>query len=122
MRTGTGRERLRWLRAYELDLVVAAMDVSPPDLDFHPVLASDPVLITPEDHPLAGRTSVTMEDVAAYPIVGHASTHYIRQIMETILRLQGVAPDVVVEVDGWDACSRTTSRPASGSPSSPSCA
>lgn len=103
VRTGTGRERLRWLRAYELDLVVAAMDVSPPDLDFHPVLASETVLITPEDHPLAGRTSVTLKEIAAYPLVGHASTQYTRQVMETILRLQGVAPDVVVEIDGWDA-------------------
>ena len=101
VRTGSGRQRLHWLRAYEIDLVVAAMDVPRSDLEFHPILASDPVLITPEDHPLAGRTSVTMEEIAAYPIVGHASTHYIRQIMETILRLQGVAPDVVVEVDGW---------------------
>ena len=101
VRTGTGRERLRWLRTYEIDLVVAAMDVPQPDLDFHLVLASDPMLITPEDHPLAGRTSVTMEEIAAYPVVGHASTHLIRQILETILRLEGIVLDVVVEIDGW---------------------
>ena len=102
VRTGTGRERLRWLRDYEIDLVVAAMDVPRPGFDFHPVLASDPVLITPEDHPLAGRTSVTMEEIAAYPIVGHASTHLNRQVLETILRLKGIVLDVVVEIDGWD--------------------
>ena len=101
VRTGTGRERLRWLRAYEIDLVVAAMDVPRPDLDFRPVLASDPMLITPEDHPLAGRTSVTIEEIAAYPIIEHASTNLIRQLLETILRLEGVVLDVVVEVDGW---------------------
>ena len=101
VRTGTGRDRLRWLRTYEIDLVVAAMDVQQPDLDFHPVLASGAILITPEDHPLAGRTSVTMEEVAAFPIVGHASAHLIRQILETILRLEGIVLDVVVEIDGW---------------------
>ena len=101
VRTGTGRERLRWLRTYEIDLVVAAMDVPRSDLDFYPILTSDPVLITPEDHPLAGRTSVTIEEIAAYPVVDHASTTLVRQIMQTILRLEGIALDVVVEVDGW---------------------
>ena len=57
VRIGTGEERLRWLRSYELDLVVAAMDTPPPDLEFHSILASDPMLITPVDHP-SGRTQI----------------------------------------------------------------
>ena len=101
VRTGTGRQRLDWLRNYELDLIVAAMDIPPSDVEFHPIYSSDPVLITPEDHPLAGRDSAGLEEVAVYPFVGHASTHYVRQVAEVILRLRGVSPDVVVEVDGW---------------------
>ena len=101
VRTGTGQQRLDWLRAYELDLIVAAMDIPPPDVEFHPVYGSEPVLITSENHPLAGRDSVTFEETAAYPFVGHTSAHYVRQVAEVILRLHGVAPDVVVEVDGW---------------------
>ena len=34
-------------------------------------------------------------------VVGHASTHYVTQVAEVILRRHGVAPYVVVEVDGW---------------------
>ena len=101
IRTGTGQQRLEWLRDYELDLVVAAMDIAPSDVEFHPVFGSDPVLITPLDHPLAGRESVPLEETAAYPFVGHTSAHYVRQVAEVILRLHGVAPDVAVEVDGW---------------------
>lgn len=102
LRIGTGRERLRWLRNYELDLAIIAMDVPPSDLEFRPLLASDAVLVTPLDHPLAGRDAPTMEEAAAYPFVGPSSTHYIRQVVETILREQGITFDVVVEVDGWD--------------------
>ena len=102
VRTGSGRERLRWIRDYETDLVVAALDVPQPDLEFRPVVASTPILITPEDHPLAGRTSVTLEDMATYPFVGHASTHLIRRIMDTVARTKGVVLDVVVQVDGWN--------------------
>ena len=101
IRSGTGRQRLNWLRAYELDLIVAAMDAPPPDVEFHPIFNSSPVLITCSNHPLAGRQSVSMEEVAAYPFVGHASTQYVRRVAEMILRMHGIAPDVAVEVDGW---------------------
>ena len=101
LRTGTGKQRLDWLRAYELDLVVAAMDVPPLAVEFHPVLASGLVLTTPEDHPLAGRESVTIKEVAAYPFIGHTSTHCVWQVVEAFMRPHGVAPDVAVEVDGW---------------------
>ena len=101
IRTGTGQQRIEWLRDYELDIVIAAVDIPPADVDFHPVLTSEPVLITAVDHALARRESVAIEDIADYPFIGHASTHYIRQVSEVILRLHGVAADVVVEVDDW---------------------
>ena len=100
---GTGRQRLDWLRAHDLDLVVVAMDTSPPDLEFHPVCESGPVLVTCGDHPLAGRRRVSIEEVAHYPFVGNASAQSARWAAETILRMYGIVPDVVVEVDGWDA-------------------
>ena len=102
LKIGTGRERLRWLRNYELDLAITAMDVPPPDLEFHPLLESHAALITPLDHPLAGRDAPTMEEATIYPFVAPSPNHYIRQVVETILREQGITVDVVVEVDGWD--------------------
>ena len=101
VRIGTGRQRLAWLRDYELDVVVGAMDVAPPDVRFHPILESEPVLVTPLDHPLAGRETVTVGETAAYPFVGHAAKQFVRQFEDTFMRLHGVVPDTVVEVDGW---------------------
>ena len=101
VKTGTGRQRLEWLRNHELDLVIAAMDIPPPDVEFHPLVESELVLITPEDHPLAGRDEVTLGETAAYPFIGHASGHYNRQVAEVILRLHGVAPEIAAEVNGW---------------------
>ena len=103
IRTGTGEQRLAWLRGYELDLVVGAMDVAPGDLEFHPMLASEFVLITASDHALAGRASVGIEEAAAYPLVGHGPARYVGQVAEIMLRHHGVAPEIVVEVDGWGA-------------------
>ena len=101
LKTGTGQQRLDWIRNHELDLVVAAMDIPPDDIRFHPVLASELVLITSEDHPLAGRDTVSLEEAARYPFVGHTPEHYVRQVGEVVMRLHGLATDVVVEVDGW---------------------
>ena len=66
VRSGTGRQRLERLRAYELDLIVAAMDTAPPDVEFHPIVDSAPVLITSRDHPLAARHCVPIDEVAPY--------------------------------------------------------
>ena len=102
VKAGTGRQCLSWLRAYEVDLVFAAMDLQPTDVEFRPVLSSDYLLITSEDHPLSGRDSVTPREVCAYPIVTHSVGTYIRQLGDIFLRQQGIASDVVVSVDGWE--------------------
>ena len=103
VRTGTGEQILGWLRGYEMDLVVAAMDVPPPDVAFHPILDSEFVLVAPENHPLAGRKSVAIGEAASYPSIAHLPKHHIAQVAQAFMRRHRVRLNVVVEVDGWDA-------------------
>ena len=103
VRTASGERRLDWLRGCEIDLVVASVDVAPDDVDFRPVHASRFVLVTAADHALAGRTSVDIGEAAAYPFVGHSRRRYAGRLAETLFRLHGVTPEIVVEVDGWGA-------------------
>lgn len=100
--SGTGRQCLSWLRSYEVDLVFAAMDLKPPDVEFYPVLPSDYLLITSMDHPLKGRTSVSPEEMCEYPMVAHSRGTYIRRFGEMFLRQYGLAANIVVAVDGWE--------------------
>ena len=102
VRVADGRERMRRLRAYELDVVFAAVDRPPPDLSFRPVFTSEILLITPEDHPLAGRNSVDLEEVAAYPAVTHPASHFVSQVADVIMRQHGQVARTVLEVDGWN--------------------
>ena len=69
VKTGTGRDRLAWLRGYEVAVAFGAMDVVPPDLLFHFTLSSRYVVITPEDHALAGRESVEPAEVVEHSII-----------------------------------------------------
>ena len=103
VRTGRGRERLAWLRNYELDLAIVAADVPPPDLEFHELFTSEHVYITPEDHPLAGRESVEFEEAAGFPVVANPSGTYMRHLTEMFTRLHGTTVRVVAEAEGWDA-------------------
>ena len=98
-----GRQRLRWLRAYEVDVVVAAVDFPPTDLEFRPLFSSDILFITPEDHPLAGRETVEIAELAAFPAVTHNASHYAAEVSDIILRQHGQVARTVAHVDGWNA-------------------
>ncbi len=57
------------LRRAEIDLGLSyAIDV-PQDLEFHPVRTLPPYVMLAPDHPLAGRTSLTIQDLADHKMV-----------------------------------------------------
>ena len=102
-RIGSGTTCLSWLRGYEVDIVFAAMDVEPPDLEFRVLTRSAYELITPEGHPLAALECAGPHDVDGHPQIAHTRQSYIRVYGEMYLYQHGVAPNIVVDVDGWDA-------------------
>ena len=99
---GSGSECLWWLQGHEVDIVFAAMDVEPPELDFQLLVTSPYELITPEGHPLSRLAVAGPRDVGAHPQVGHMRQSYIRRFGEMYLRQHGVVPYVAVTVDGWE--------------------
>jgi DNA-binding transcriptional LysR family regulator len=65
------RDRLAPLRRGEVDLMVTRLPIQQPDLVVGPVVSREPrVLAVARDHALAGRRSVSLEDVADYQVVG----------------------------------------------------
>ena len=101
VRTGSGRERIEWLRSFELDLVVAAVAPVPDDIEFHPLADVDGVVVTPEDHPLAGRESVAIEELAPWPMVAPLAGYHSRRMFDVVLGLHGANPPVAIEVPDW---------------------
>ncbi len=57
------------LRHGRLDAALSYDMQVPPDLTFLPLLELPPYALLPEHHPLAGRASVTAEDLAPFPMV-----------------------------------------------------
>ena len=65
----TGRDGLAMLRADEADLAVGSLMEVPDDINYRPFVTYRPTLITPKDHPLAGRESVTLAEIAPFEMI-----------------------------------------------------
>ena len=101
VRTGTGAERLEWLRGFELDLVVAAVHPVPGDIAFHPLVHTDAVLVTPKGHPLSRHESVAIEALSGHRLIAQPAGRHVRLIQDILFGLYEIRPHVVLEVEEW---------------------
>jgi len=98
----TGRDGLKMLRADEVDLVVGSMLDVPDDITYQPVVTYDPALIVPLGHPLAGKTSVTLEDISQFGMIlppRHLSTW---RMVKYVFQQHNLTFSVTLEAGGWE--------------------
>jgi len=98
----TGRDGLKMLRADEVDLVVGSMLDVPDDITYQPVVTHDPALIVPLGHPLAGKTSVTLEEISQYGMIlppRHLSTW---RMVKYVFQQHNLTFSVTLEAGGWE--------------------
>jgi DNA-binding transcriptional LysR family regulator len=98
----TGRDGLAMLRADEADLAVGSMIEVPDDITYRPVVTYGPKLITPLDHPLAGKDQVTLEEIAPYGLIlppRHLSTW---RTVDLAFRQHDLGYKVTLEAGGWE--------------------
>ena len=102
-RLGVG---LELLLAEEVELVLGAREPVPAEFEYRPVLSYDSVLITPRNHPLAGRDSVTPEEIAGNPVVVPDLGTRSPRVSEEPLRHFDIGANVTIEVGGWEVVER----------------
>lgn len=98
----TGRDGLAMLRSDEADLAVGSMLEVPDDIHYRPFVTYRPTLITPLDHPLAGRESVTLEEIAPFEMIlppRHLSTW---RMVDMVFKQHDLAYRVTLEAGGWE--------------------
>jgi len=98
----TGKAGLALLRDGEVDFAVGPMFDTPPDIAFHPLVTYEPMLITRHDHPLAGRSRVTLKEIAKYPLILPPKTQSTYRVVESVLNEHSLDYDVKLEVGGYD--------------------
>jgi DNA-binding transcriptional LysR family regulator len=94
---------IRLVREGEVDFGVAAESLVPDDLELFPWMTVRTVLMTPEDHPLAGRSRVSLQEIAEYPLILPPSQpHSRRTLIERLCRQEGIAFRMVMESSNAD--------------------
>ncbi len=98
----TGRDGLAMVRADEADMAVGSMIEVPDDITYRPFVTYRPKLITPLDHPLAARASVTLADIAPFGLIlppSHLSTW---RTVDLVFRQHNLNYKVALEAGGWE--------------------
>ncbi|MCG6896388.1 MAG: LysR family transcriptional regulator [Thiocapsa sp.] len=102
MHNVTGRDGLAMLRADEVDLAVGSMLEIPDDITYRPFVTYQPTLITPKDHPLAEKASVTLDEIAPYGLIlppRHLSTW---RLVDLVFKQHNLGYRVTLEAGGWE--------------------
>lgn len=89
----------RGLRAQDVDLCVASQPIRAEGLESVQLLDEAVGLAVPLDHPLAGRTSVSVDELADQPFVSARKGHWQRRVLERLFTANDLTPKIVCEVD-----------------------
>ncbi len=98
----TGRDGLAMLRKDEVDFAVGSMLEVPDEISYRPVVVYNPVLITPLDHPLAGKADIQLGDISPFGLIlppRHLSTW---RIVDLVFKQHRVGYRVALEAGGWE--------------------
>jgi DNA-binding transcriptional LysR family regulator len=98
----TGKAGLVLLRDAEVDFAVGPMLETPSDIEFHPLVTYEPMLITRRDHPLASQSRVTLKDIARYPLILPPKEQSTYRVVEMVFAEHAIEHDVKLEVGGYD--------------------
>ena len=111
LRRTTKSDAPKLLLADEADILIGPEDYVPMSaerekIDYRPLLSYDLVLVTSLGHPLAGRASVTREEIADYPAIVPHTGMYGARFGESPIRALGLEPNIVILADGWNTIKR----------------
>lgn len=98
----TGRDGMALVRGDEADFAVGSMLEVPEDIIYRPIFTYNPVLITPEGHPLADIENVTLDDISPHGLIlppHHLSTW---RVVDMAFRQQNLSFHVSLEAGGWE--------------------
>jgi DNA-binding transcriptional LysR family regulator len=98
----TGAEGLAQLRTGLVDFAVGPLLEVPDDIQFHPMLSYDPVVITCLGHPLARKKKLSLQDISRYPLILPPRSLSTWRVVDGTFKQHGLSYQVSMEVGGWE--------------------
>jgi DNA-binding transcriptional LysR family regulator len=93
----------RRLRAQDVDLCVASQPIHAEGLESMQLFDEAVGVGTPLDHPLAGRTSVSIDELADQPFVTARKGHWLRRLLDRLFAARHHTPKIICESDEHSA-------------------
>jgi len=95
-----GTRRLQqMIRDGELDLGVVVADTSPQDLEIRPLTREEMVACLPADHPLAGRSSLSMDEFFEQELVVFKPGYFLREFIDRFSEQGDRRPKIAFETN-----------------------
>ena len=98
----TGLEGLERLRAGLADLAVGPVMQVPADIEFHPMVSYDAVVITCLGHPLARQKKLTLEEISHYPLILPPRNLSTWPMVDSTFKQHGLTYELAMEAGGWE--------------------
>ncbi len=100
--TGSSEEMEKTLLSGHNDIVIVANPTLSKKLRAIPFLKEELVLITPKDHILAKKESISLREVKDYPLILREEGSATRKVVLSALKFMGIIPSVLMEVKSTD--------------------
>jgi len=98
----TGLEGLEQLRSGLVDFAVGPLMSVPEDIEFHPVVSYEPVVITCLGHPLAYK-KLSLKEISRFPLILPPRGLSTWNLVDSTFKKHGLSYQVAMEVGGWEA-------------------
>lgn len=98
----TGTDGMALLRSDEVDFAVGSMVDVPHDVSYEPLYHFDPLLITPLDHPLVGKSEIRLEDLSPFGLILPPKRLTTYRLVDLVFQRRKVPYHVAIEVGGWE--------------------
>ena len=96
-------EIVRLVSDSEADIGIISERAVPPSIIYEIISRSERVLVTPKDHPLAKKKSITLKDIADYPLILPTRGSNTRRAIERVFSERNLEFQVTMEVVGRQA-------------------
>ena len=98
----TGKDGRELLKSDCVDFAVGTMAANSDDMVFEPLFEYEPMLITPLDHPLAGKKQVSLKDISPFGLILPPRELSTWRKVDKIFSENNVTYQVSMEVGGWE--------------------
>jgi DNA-binding transcriptional LysR family regulator len=99
LRWSQAEDMARHLRAQDVDFCIASQPIATEGMESVQLMDEPVWVATPADHPLAGRTSVTIDELAGEPFVTSRPGHWLRRLVDHLFASRGLTPNIACEGD-----------------------